>query len=345
MIASARPGRRTLAEQTRRLEATLREDAGSCERYSASAFIGCSTPYHGVHSTHRSANHVHEQNYLASIPMPFLYQYTNTSRESIVSAFAIVGAHAQPPSTQEDHYNDNHMFERDIYASFGVFFDLFMDADIDSLASRTAAITPAHLPALQTRVNELHSQIMAHHAKKQTTFPFPGGHLPVGPSKAVFTAKNFEDCTRAYFMMFHPQHPFIHRPSFDLNKVCLPLLLAVAFAGSVHCTPRDAALSTRLFFDLGEDMIFEQLREVVANTSRRDECALETVQAALLILALQISFNDEVIRRRIRISRHPELVASMRSLGLTEPTSTRDSRNSDWNSFIAEETRVRYFQW
>ena len=270
-----------------------------------------------------------------------MLHYTDPVRDSVVPAFAITEAHAPPAETQEDLCPDSSGLNGDIIGLFGMFSDLFRETSADATSSRPAARTPSHIPALQTRIDELHDQLSSHHGQSHTTHFFPNGSFPVDLATAVFTANNFEDCIWSYFTVFHPQHPFIHWPTFDVHKVSLPLLLAVVFAGSVHCTPRDAALSARSFFDLAEDFIFERLRARVAKKEVYTACGLQSIQAALLILALQISFNDEAIRRRIRISRHPELVASMRSLGLNLPRHPGLAEVSDWNSFIAEESRVR----
>ena len=274
-------------------------------------------------------------------PILFLYHYTDPFRESIVSAFNIVGAHAQPPNTQEDRATDGQLLEGDVTSLFGMFSDLFMETRADTSIPRLSGLTPSQSPISQTRIDELWSRLLSHHGNCQKSRFFSSGDFPMNIADAVFTAKNFEDCIWAYFTVFHPQHPFVHWPTFDIHTVSLPLLLSVVFAGSVHCTPRDAALSTRIFFDLGEDLIFKHLRETVARNSVDDCDALSIVQAALLILGLQVSFNNEAIRCRIRISRHPELVASMRSLGLTDPRSTSPLDAFDWRLFIAEESRVR----
>jgi hypothetical protein len=267
--------------------------------------------------------------------------YTDPVRDSVVPAFAIAEAHALPAETQEYLHADINGLNGDIIGLFGMFSDLFRETNADASSSKPAARTPSHMPALQTRIDELHDQLYSHNGQFQTKTFFAGGTFPEGLATAVFTANNFEDCIWSYFTVFHPQHPFIHWPTFDVHEVSLPLLLAVVFAGSVHCTPRDAALSARSFFDLAEDFIFERLRARVAKKEVYTAFGLQSIQAALLILALQISFNDEATRRRIRICRHPELVASMRSLGLTSPGRTSFTDVSHWNAFIAEESRAR----
>ncbi|KAH7088803.1 hypothetical protein FB567DRAFT_590923 [Paraphoma chrysanthemicola] len=275
------------------------------------------------------------------MPITFLLQYTDPYRESVVPAFTIPGAHAPPAELEADHQVNVDGMAGDTTVLFGMFSDLFMETVADLNASRPAANAPTHTSLLQERIDELRQQLQKHSQKHHGSDPIPSETFPVHTAAAVFTATNFDDCIWSYFTIFHPQHPFIHWPTFDVYTVSLPLLLAVAFAGSVHCIPRDAALSTRTFFDLAEDFIFERLRIEAVNKTSQQAGALELAQAAVLIIGLQISFNIEATRRRIRISRHPELVASIRSLGLTSTVKTCELNRDGWKAFIAEESRIR----
>ncbi|KAH7069106.1 hypothetical protein BKA63DRAFT_520659 [Paraphoma chrysanthemicola] len=275
------------------------------------------------------------------MPMTFLLQYTNPHRESVVPAFTIPGAHAPPAELEGDLHANVDGMAGDTTVLFGMFSDLFMETVADLNASRPTTNGPSHVSLLQKRIDELREQLQKYNQRHHGSDPIPKETFPVHTATAVFTATNFDDCIWSYFTIFHPQHPFIHWPTFDVYTVSLPLLLAVAFAGSVHCIPRDAALSTRSFFDIAEDFIFERLRTEAVNKSSQKTGALEIAQAAVLIIGLQISFNDEATRRRIRISRHPELVASIRSLGLTSTVQTCELNTDEWEAFIAEESRVR----
>jgi hypothetical protein len=275
---------------------------------------------------------------LPPYPITFLYRYTDPRRESILNAFR-----DEQISTQESHDADSQLFDGDM-ALFGIFSDFFMDTgtDICALTSKPS-VKPQTTPHLQSRIEDLCSQLFAFSQTRQRV-SFDRDSFSVDAAKAVFTEENFEECSWAYFTVFHPQQPLIHWPTFDMHTVSLPLLLAVVFGGSVHCIPTDGALSSRSFFDLGEDFIFENLRHVIATPGLgHGRHALEAVQAALLIVALQSSFNNEAARRRVRVSRHPELIAAIRSLKLLEPAQA--TRTSDaipeWTAFIEEESRVR----
>ncbi|KAG9191528.1 hypothetical protein G6011_10262 [Alternaria panax] len=230
-------------------------------------------------------------------------------------------------------------------ALFGIFSDLFMDTGAEFCASTpTVPRRPQWTPILQPRVDELCSQLFSY-SETLRTAKFNSNTVFPDAAKAVFTAENFEECVWAYFTVFHPQQPLLHWPTFDMHSVSLPLLLAVVFGGSVHCSPTDGALSCRAFFDLGEEFIFQQLRDVViARPDLYDNPRiLENVQAGLLIVALQSSFNSEAVRRRVRVSRHPELTVAIRSLRLLGPMTNTSPHNEvlGWNAFIAEESRVR----
>lgn len=328
-IASAKPGRRSRLRTIGNHAHLLREDA------------------HDTSTSHLSRDTTAVEENAQSLPrypITFLYSYTDPRRESILNAFINDPLTVQSSKHQETHDADHQLLDRDM-ALFGIFSDFFMNVDVDICASIPPAPgRPQTTALLQPRIDELCSQLFIYSQTCRTAHFNPEGAFPVVAAKAVFTAENFEECISAYFSVFHPQQPLIHWPTFDMHKVPLPLLLAVAFAGSVHCTPTDGALSSRSFFDLSEDFIFVHLRNVVATPNpRHDPRALEAVQAASLIVALQSSFNNEATRSRVGISRHPEIIAAMRSLKLLEPTVTVRCQNQvpEWNAFIAEESRVR----
>lgn len=348
-IASAKPGRRPRAEKYCRARRLSRDRSGSCNRCSKNhaQFPNCFAHDTDHSSSGMSSNYALDNECdptfsrksvqgVHPYPISFLYHYTYPFRESILRAFTIVRAHAPLPSIQDDHNTDSQLSEGDITGLFGIFSDPFMEITVEPYGSRPTVLPSSQMPALQSRADKLLSRLFDHHQKSRA-----GVDFPVDSARIVFTAKNFEECVWAYFTVFHPQHPFIHWPTFDVHKVSSPLLLSVVCAGSVHCIPRDAALSTRSFFDLGEDFIFEQLRDAIAKNDRQDGRAMQIAQAAFLIQALQVSFNDEAVRRRIRISRHPELVASMRTLELNGPSHKSSLGVSEWRIFIAEESRVR----
>lgn len=326
-IASARPGRRS------RPKNTASHSEPSRARETTPSHLDCDI-----------TTGAEDAQSLPAYPITFLYRYTDPRRDSILNAFADEKTYVQSSDSQGNHSADDQLFEGDM-ALFGIFSDFFMDTGPDVCASTPAAPErPYTIPHLQSRIDELRSQLFAYSPTRRIASSNRDGLFPVQAARAVFTAENFEECAWAYFTVFHPQQPLIHWPTFEMHTVSLPLLLAVVFGGSVHCVPTDGALSCCSFFDLGEDFIFDHLRDVVASPdSVLGRRALEAVQAALLIVALQSSFNNEATRRRVRISRHPELIAATRSLKLLEPTNATRTSNEmpEWNTFIAEESRVR----
>ncbi|KAF2138416.1 uncharacterized protein K452DRAFT_276785 [Aplosporella prunicola CBS 121167] len=174
----------------------------------------------------------------------------------------------------------------------------------------------------------------------------PPSDFPLDAAKTVFTAKNLVDYASAYFKHFHHHCPLVHKATFELETAPIHLVLAIFFCGLIRVAPHHDTSTNRSFFCLGEDYIYGLLQNVVANDDGSSmENDVEIVQAALIMLFLQIASSDAVTRHRIRVNRHPELVASLRALGLMEAKRTVGCSASHWKQFITEEIRVRTATW
>lgn len=164
----------------------------------------------------------------------------------------------------------------------------------------------------------------------------------------VFTASNMKEFVATYFEQLADYYPIIHRPSFDCTRVSLPLLLSIFLFGSLCSVPQDAALSTRQFFDVSEEYIFNALRELTRDGKRipdSDE-ELQILQAAFIMNIIQNGTNNETTRRRVRIHRHPSLVSSLRSSDILtakrqEYSTLQENNELKWHRFIHEEIRIR----
>ncbi|KAH7001758.1 hypothetical protein B0J12DRAFT_587660, partial [Macrophomina phaseolina] len=66
---------------------------------------------------------------------------------------------------------------------------------------------------------------------------------------------------------------------------------------------------------------------------------IEVLQAALIISTLQSSVHDITTRRRVRVERHPLLVAVVRASGAL--AQRRERGRCSWEEFVAEEVRIR----
>lgn len=298
---------------------------------------------------HRTSQSVDRNNLgVRLIPVSFLLNYTDPSLESTSDAFITAGAHAKAVLEQSVYLTENceaasYMFEGDLEGLFsGIFSDGFIDRGVGFNCSRSTALSPPQTLALRIRLEELISQLASQCEMSFKPYALPTAGFPMDLAKTVFTTENLTDYVSAYFSYVHPHFPFIHRPTFDIQTASLTLLLAVFLSGSAHSVPQDDALSARHFFNLAEEYIFRLLRTIVASSDQFSDDSVQTVQAALLIQSLQISFNNTSIRHRIRIHRRPDLVASIRSLGLTGIMHTTCLGSMNWEQFITKEIKVRY---
>lgn len=237
-----------------------------------------------------------------------MYHYTDPDRASVLDAFSIAAAHAESTEAQIDEQQEVTQMTDYMTGLFGLFSDVLTEPapGFDPPAGRIVAAQETS--TMQTRTDQLRGEIW----QKCQTQPSKTHAKRTASTwkilQAVFTPNNFSQFIAAHFSTFHPQHPLVHRPTFDSDSVSLPLLLAVAMAGSVHCAPNDDVLAAPLFFDVAEDYIFESLQKLQVSNSSFDDRETQILQAALLIIALQVSVNNDEVHRRIRVVRWPELV-------------------------------------
>jgi hypothetical protein len=280
-------------------------------------------------------------------PAPFLLSYTDPSLEATTDAFAAVGAHAEAavglPESNPDSSGSHPMFEGVFEGSFaGIFSEVPVDPNGMSHYSSSLGTSPDQMILLQSRTEKLIHQLQVQYERGVDLAKVSQPPFPVHLARTVFTAGNLLEYVSAYFDYAHPHFPFLHRPTFDIQDVSLPLLLAVFLNGSSQYIPQDDALSARQFFALSEEYIFQLLHARVIDYSQENMYAIETLQAALLMVSLQSCFNDPMIRYRIRVNRHPAMVASVRSLSLADTKRTKSADAINWELFVIEETRVRY---
>jgi hypothetical protein len=279
------------------------------------------------------------------VPITFLRNYTDPLLESVSAAFVLSEAHPEPPVEVRESLCEPAGYMHDDYMAdlfSGVFTDLYMDQDTLPSDPEPKPLSLPPSPPIQYRIEALLSLLMAQYQSNPNAFAFPTDEFPLDLARAVFTSNNVAEYVSAFFSYFHPHTPFIHRPSFDIQTVSLPLLLTISFLGSVFATPQDDALTARYFFDLGEEYIFGLLHQASTHSNYSIDESVQIVQAAVLIHALQMDSNNDSIRLRIRTHRFPAIVASMRRLDLFMTSRTLHSKFIDRDQFIIEETRIRY---
>jgi hypothetical protein len=277
--------------------------------------------------------------------MKFLLNYTNPVLESVSDAFTISDAHAE--STLESHETFrtpiNYMRDDLLGDLFGGVFSSIQTGEyLQPSDEVTNAILLPQVTRLQDRSEEIVLLLRDQYKLTPDLFLLRITHFPADLAKSVFTCDNTVRFISAFFTSFHPHTPFLHRPSFDIDTVSAPLLLATSLLGSVFSTPNDDALSARCFFELGEEYVFGLLREIFTHRNRPIKEIIQIVQAAVLMHALQVNSNQEGVRHRIRVHRFPEIVAAVRCLGLFGSVCIPPSGLGDWEQFIDDQVRIRY---
>uniref|UniRef100_A0A093XLP8 Gastrula zinc finger protein XlCGF9.1 n=2 Tax=Talaromyces marneffei PM1 TaxID=1077442 RepID=A0A093XLP8_TALMA len=171
---------------------------------------------------------------------------------------------------------------------------------------------------------------------------------------ALFTVENLTVFITAFFHSLHWHMPVVHCPTFDPANISNSLLLAIFLAGAVYTIPfqsADLVLPPSLL-SVAEEYVFRKVANLSATTTPSDQpvrgYAIETVQAALILEMLQFSQGDPLIRRRIRIVRHPCLVSTIRSMGLFRYKRRQAPGVSDedkWRELAVEEVCIRVACW
>jgi hypothetical protein len=153
----------------------------------------------------------------------------------------------------------------------------------------------------------------------------------------------------SFFHYFHYSFPILHKPSFDIQTVSLPLLLTLILFGSMSSNPLDASITIQQFSHVAEGYIFDQVvsRQMlqVPQAACIDNEELELFQAGLLFLAFLNNSNDLTTRRRIRLQRIPSLSTAVRASGLfayKRQYFSPGPGTHDWQGFIFDELRLRY---
>lgn len=279
--------------------------------------------------------------------MTFMLNYTNPVLDLVSDAFAISEAHAEPPVNAAVDFEMAAGFLHDDDFMADLFSGIFAHFDVSQNIENTDEFLPEFSVSsvlVEHRAVELIALLRAQYESMQgkSESPFATSEGLIDTASAVFTAHRLTVFIAAFFQFFHPHTPFIHRATFDVNKVSGSLLLGVVLVGSIFCAPQDAALSARHFFGLAEEHVCKLLRKVAAQADYlKDDEAVEIVQSAVLVHALQVNSNHDGARRRVRVNCFSEIVAAMRHLGLFSSGRKNGPPECSWVDFIDDEVKIR----
>lgn len=167
----------------------------------------------------------------------------------------------------------------------------------------------------------------------------------------LFTTEKIVEFTGAYFSCWSPHCPILHRPTFDFTTVYPPLLLAVFLIGQAYSSELDASLG-QAYYDIAEEYAFSHPRfnELLQDSlpfSPAPSTSLEPLQAAYLMVLVQMCSNKILARRRVRSSRYNDVIQAARGLQLFDTKNEfldweqRDIVDFDWHGFVEKESKIR----
>ncbi|KAJ4985110.1 hypothetical protein SVAN01_09413 [Stagonosporopsis vannaccii] len=301
------------------------------------------------------------------ISVDFLLNFTDPSgyRSSAAIAAEVLESSSVVddinPHVQPFYLDDNLPFDDQSFAQMEGLFSTHClpplmprgdDKDASHSSGGCPALGPELMSTLEIRAKEMVSQLLSQQALMRKCDSGTQTSFEISLANSVFTAANLRQFIWRFFRYFHSQFPILHRASFDIHTVSLPLLLIVALFGSMACQPSDTFLTARRFFEVAEAFVFDHLMSSQMLQCFQESCStndnIEILQAGLLALILQNNSNDLTVRRRLRLQRAPHLIAAVRASGLFAyrrkyPFTGPD--RPEWQLFVLDEVRVRLAVW
>ncbi|GME39455.1 uncharacterized protein LTHEOB_2246 [Neofusicoccum parvum] len=277
----------------------------------------------------KGSNHDAEHN-----DAPFLLKFVDNSFESPIAAFAAASTHADPASAADwQLFPDDDTFSSG-WSCAGTLFDIWCNFGDENLSGfDQLPLTYNVSPRLSSRLDDAVDQLNK----------VCGTDFDYDFAKSVFTTGNLPGFVNSFFSNYHQQMPIMHRPTFSLETAPMALLVAIFAVGLATSGSKQTSPKVRRLLSLIEEFIFTQnlFRHYLG---RDDGCAaasseFEVLQAGFIISTIQSGMHDIATRRRIRVERHPVLVAVVRAAGLLGWS--RKRTESSWEEFVADECRIR----
>lgn len=138
----------------------------------------------------------------------------------------------------------------------------------------------------------------------------------------LVTATSLSRAIRSFSKRMTPHYHWIRPLDIDAKVISMPLLMVIFLAGSIYSSMEQSYNFALGCFDLAEHIIFEfELLKVITETqdchrSGISPRQLELLNAAIVIIYLQMGMKDNMKRWRIRALRYPILLKAARVLAL-----------------------------
>lgn len=171
-------------------------------------------------------------------------------------------------------------------------------------------------------------------------------------AKKFFTEDTIQEFVIAYFdRTVRPRSRIVLKSCFDLSSTSTPLLLSILLMGAICGGSNEAKSRATDYADKADYIVFDDptFQRLVYRTTQPQydslqKTEIEFIQAAILIILIQISSPNPESRRRVRIHRYPLLVSVARATGLVQIKNTwHDSSTiSTYEAFFKNELSIRY---
>ncbi|KAJ5930076.1 hypothetical protein N7466_005569 [Penicillium verhagenii] len=132
------------------------------------------------------------------------------------------------------------------------------------------------------------------------------GEFNIDLERTFFNETNVGDFIDAYFEhTVRPRSRIVLKSSFNLKTTSAPLLLAMFLLGASCGLSETAKLEATTYIDMAEHAVFEDptfhrlvYNEQSLNCDSLDQAEIETIQAAVLIILIQLASPKAEARRR-----------------------------------------------
>lgn len=188
------------------------------------------------------------------------------------------------------------------------------------------SVLPEGLDNLDQRQHAADRMIDCLFTANAASYDYTDCVLDIEGTRAFISEQNIGNYIEAYFeSTVRPRSRIVLKSTFCLESTSAPLLLTIFLMGATCGKDEDAKLHATAYADLVELVIFENpvfLQLVYSQDDTKGENLLDDeiqiIQAAILIMLIQLASPRPDARRRVRIQRYPALVSIARATCLTK---------------------------
>lgn len=171
-------------------------------------------------------------------------------------------------------------------------------------------------------------------------------------AERLFSEQRIYDYIKAYFdQIVRPRSRIVLKSTFHLKDVSVPLLLSLFLMGATCDTDECVKSQVVEYTEIAEYVIFESpvFRKMIyqrgeSHWSSLAKEEIEIIQAAILMILMEIASPNAETRRRTRIQWYPAVVSVARATSLTKVRNEWHNVNGpiSHDQFLKNELCVRY---